>query len=311
MVNIRRISKLLRGNSVFVHKNSFLSLPSLLREKGYCVTVATSDLRFTQGPVDTAYTEEEDIVYLRDSHEPSSWTKHFLSRYISDEEKNALLIGPKKSSKKLLDFFDVRKRFYTDGLLVAKLGQQEEQYSLKEYTFKECVDGVCVDFITAKGLFSYSHLDHATRFLLETITLDEKSTVLDFGVGYGAITCFLAKKYDESRFVGIDSTEVAVEYAKKNVLSNGVDERVNIEQAYLLSSVSKKVDAVVCNPPTHISQGEARTVFQQMKDVLKEGGVVFMVVNKAVQYESLLEPIFGRVGLVGERGKFKILSVKK
>jgi len=272
------------------------------------VGVKTVDYRFTRGsPVEIS--SYDGVIYIRDSHEPKEWTKNIVSNSIN--QSPVIILGSKHETKPLLSSFEVDKKFYIENELIAFLPQQSFSFSLSEHCVEEEIRGVTCVFKTVKGLFSYTHIDDATRFLLETVRLRGDETILDFGCGYGAISCFLSVLYKDVTVLGVDSNMYAVSYATKNTILNGVSNNVTVKQSYLLQDISSPVDVVICNPPTHISLDEVRMVFNQMFKMLSPGGSVYMVINRAVGYESILRDVFGVVECIDTRDSFKILRSHK
>lgn len=91
--------------------------------------------------------------------------------------------------------------------------------------------------------------------------------ILDIGTGSGAITVSLAKYLDKSHVVSVDISDIALEIASKNAISNKVDERIDFIKSDVFSNVSRenKFDIIVSNPP-YIKKSDISGLDRQVKD---------------------------------------------
>ncbi|MGN1032924.1 MAG: peptide chain release factor N(5)-glutamine methyltransferase, partial [Intestinibacter sp.] len=91
--------------------------------------------------------------------------------------------------------------------------------------------------------------------------------ILDIGTGSGAITVSLAKYLDKSHVISVDISDIALEIASKNAISNKVDERIDFIKSDVFSNVSNemKFDIIVSNPP-YIRKGDIGGLDRQVKD---------------------------------------------
>ncbi|MGM9533463.1 peptide chain release factor N(5)-glutamine methyltransferase [Intestinibacter sp.] len=91
--------------------------------------------------------------------------------------------------------------------------------------------------------------------------------ILDIGTGSGAITVSLAKYLDKSHVVSVDISDIALEIASKNAISNKVDERIDFIKSDVFSNVSDetKFDIIVSNPP-YIRKSDISGLDRQVKD---------------------------------------------
>ena len=91
--------------------------------------------------------------------------------------------------------------------------------------------------------------------------------ILDIGTGSGAITVSLAKYLDKSHVVSVDISDIALEIASKNAVSNNVDERIDFIKSDVFSNVSDQArfDIIVSNPP-YIRKADISGLDRQVKD---------------------------------------------
>lgn len=87
--------------------------------------------------------------------------------------------------------------------------------------------------------------------------------VLDIGTGSGAIAVSLAKLGKNARVTAVDVSDKALEIARKNAESNGVD--VEFVKSDCFSALQgRKYDMIVSNPP-YISDEEMRGLMPEVK----------------------------------------------
>ncbi|WP_455543639.1 peptide chain release factor N(5)-glutamine methyltransferase [Intestinibacter sp.] len=91
--------------------------------------------------------------------------------------------------------------------------------------------------------------------------------ILDIGTGSGAITISLAKYLNKSHVVSADISDIALEIASKNAISNNVDERIDFVKSDVFSNVPQenKFDLIVSNPP-YIRKADIERLDRQVKD---------------------------------------------
>ena len=91
--------------------------------------------------------------------------------------------------------------------------------------------------------------------------------ILDIGTGSGAITISLAKYLDKSHVISADISDIALEIASKNAISNNVDERIDFIKSDVFSNVpnEEKFDLIVSNPP-YIRKADIDGLDRQVKD---------------------------------------------
>jgi tRNA1Val (adenine37-N6)-methyltransferase len=78
-------------------------------------------------------------------------------------------------------------------------------------------------------------------------------SVVDLGTGNGVIAMILARLHKRQRFIGVERQEAMVERARRSVVLNGLDDRVDILQADIRQLPAElkpnSFDVVVSNPP--------------------------------------------------------------
>ncbi|PHS41424.1 MAG: protein-(glutamine-N5) methyltransferase, release factor-specific [Sulfurovum sp.] len=123
----------------------------------------------------------------------------------------------------------------------------------------------------------------------EIIEKENLTRIAEIGVGSGAISVVLARKFPNLNIIATDICEVPLKVAKRNIETFGLSEQIALRKSNLIDDVPEVLELVVSNPP-YIAED-------------------FLLASNVVDYEPK-EALFG--GSVGdELLKEIILDVKK
>lgn len=169
-------------------------------------------------------------------------------------------------------------------------------------------------FKTDHGVFSKREVDFGSRLLIEAFEPPEiEGDVLDVGCGYGPIGLSIAK--DTGRNVHmVDVNERALLLAKDNAALNEI-QNVSIYESDCLESVT--VDdyaAILTNPPIRAGKKVVHQILEQSFTNLRNGGELWVVIQKKQGAPSAIEKItevFGNVETVEKKKGYYILRAKK
>lgn len=95
--------------------------------------------------------------------------------------------------------------------------------------------------------------------------LRTRFTVLDLCTGSGCIALAIAKHLPEVFMYGIDQSDVALSYARKNALLNGIDNVTFLNGDLFAPVKGMRFDAIVSNPP-YIKTGDIQTLQKEVKE---------------------------------------------
>ncbi len=175
------------------------------------------------------------------------------------------------------------------------------------------------------NVFARQQLDIGARFMLEHLSklanMDSK-TVIDLGCGNGVLGLHILNQNKKTKVVFVDESYMAVASAKQNVLANLPEKESGSEfivnnclDDFTEKSKFSEVDIVLCNPPFHqqnaITDHIAWQMFKDAKSLLQNGGQLFVVGNRHLDYPNKLKRLFGNVTTVATNQKFSILSASK
>jgi release factor glutamine methyltransferase len=74
-------------------------------------------------------------------------------------------------------------------------------------------------------------------------------TVLDLGTGPGTLLLAALSEWPEARGVGVDASEEALVYARRNVERLGLAARIELRRGNWTQGLEGRFDLVLCNPP--------------------------------------------------------------
>lgn len=163
---------------------------------------------------------------------------------------------------------------------------------------------------TQPGVFSWDRIDPGSRLLADTL-IPPAGEGADFGcgVGYLAQAVLAAPKVSRLHLIDIDGR--AVECARRNV----DDARADIVWDDARASGLTDLDFVVMNPPFHDAgtedRGLGQAFIQAAARALRRGGSLWMVANRHLPYERVLNEAFKSVAVKAESSGYKVFEARK
>lgn len=195
------------------------------------------------------------------------------------------------------------------------------QYQVPEFPFA---------IHNAANVFSRGGLDIGTRFLLEHFPqLPSAQTIIDLGCGNGLLGIQAKHLHPHARVQFVDESYMAIDSARLNVNAayavgyindiNTSDSDASTTEFLVNNSLagmeSEQADLIVNNPPFHqqtvIGDHIAWQMFIDAKRVLRQGGQLWVVGNRHLDYHLKLKRLFGRCDIVAANRKFVILRASK
>jgi 16S rRNA G1207 methylase RsmC len=185
----------------------------------------------------------------------------------------------------------------------------------KDLIVRDRLKGHELTFHTTWGLFSPEKIDTGTRALLEAAVVGPRDTILDLGCGYGAIGIALAKLAPEGKTVMVDKDFVAVEYARKNAVLNGVAKNTEtyLSNGFNQIPTGQRFKVIISNLPAKISKEFFWILFKETYDRLEPGGTFYVVTIAGLQrfIEKNFQIIFGNYNLIASQGTYFIAAATK
>jgi 16S rRNA (guanine1207-N2)-methyltransferase len=166
--------------------------------------------------------------------------------------------------------------------------------------------------ISQPGLFSWDRPDAGSQLLLSHLNEPLSGEGADLCCGYGLLSEHLLRVSTQiTKLHLIEADRLALFCAEQNTAS--WNEKV--ETHWLDAATGKlpsKLDWVVCNPPFHTGQSRdielGQTIVAQACRSLKRGGKLYLVANRKLPYEQILNSELRRVQILAESDGFKVMQ---
>ena len=172
-------------------------------------------------------------------------------------------------------------------------------------------------FISRPGVFAWDRIDPASALLVEHLPGDLAGKGADLGAGYGYLSAEIFSRSD--KVVSLDLYEAearALDLAKRNLAAFETKVALGYRWHDVTTGLPEQYDFIVSNPPFH-TQSRAdrpdvgRRFIAVAAESLKPGGHLFLVANRHLPYEAVLNASFGQVRVVGEGDGFKVIEAIK
>ena len=163
-------------------------------------------------------------------------------------------------------------------------------------------------------VFSKGELDEGTRLLLEAVEVRAADDALDIGCGAGIIGLHIARRAVEGHVTMVDASLAAIAVARRNIAESGLTNIQALPSDGTRAVLSKRFDLVVTNPPFH--QGGLQTsaiaerFIREAAQALCRRGRFYLVANRFLKYEPVLQASFQQVREVAGDGRYKVLRAE-
>lgn len=164
---------------------------------------------------------------------------------------------------------------------------------------------------TQPGVFSWDRPDPGSLLLMSALP-PLAGRGADLGCGVGLLARALLAQPSVTHLDLVDVDRRAVEAARRNL----DDPRTEVHWADARNAPELSgLDFVVMNPPFHGGGFEDKALGQafirRAHQILRKGGVLWLVANRHLPYEGVLGELFSKVTLKGDRSGFKIYEARK
>jgi 16S rRNA (guanine1207-N2)-methyltransferase len=169
-------------------------------------------------------------------------------------------------------------------------------------------------FVSRPGVFAWDRIDAASALLASQLPGDLRGAVADLGAGYGYLSSELLARCPRIESVDLYEAERrALDLARVNLASQAERVALGFHWHDVTSGLHARYDVIVSNPPFHAQGREGRpdigrAFIAAAAQALVPGGRLWLVANRHLPYEAVLDASFGRVRTVAQQAGFKVVE---
>ena len=172
-------------------------------------------------------------------------------------------------------------------------------------------------YVSRPGVFAWDRVDAASALLAAHLPETLAGRGADLGAGWGYLSSQLLQRCCGVTALDVVEAEArALACARTNLAVHA--ERVSLAFAWhdVAAGLAARYDFIVSNPPFHALGGEARpdigqTFIAAAAQALEPGGALWLVANRHLPYEQVLDARFASVRVVAQQHGFKVVEARK
>ncbi len=173
-------------------------------------------------------------------------------------------------------------------------------------------------FASRPGVFAWDRIDPASALLAAHLPGDLVGHGADLGAGWGYLASeVLARCPGVAALDLYEADARALALARGNLSPSNLSRRATVPLQFhwhdVCAGLPRQYDFIVSNPPFH-TQGHGerpdigRAFIAAAADALRSGGRFWLVANRNLPYESVLDARFGSVRTVAQAHGFKVIE---
>lgn len=169
------------------------------------------------------------------------------------------------------------------------------------------------DFTTRAGIFSSEHIDPGSQMLVDHLPDHLGGRVADLGAGWGFLSAGALRRSPKIKELDLFEADArALECARVNL---GGDARVSFHWHDVVNGLPGTYDVILMNPPFHTGHATridlGRTFIKTAAESLRRGGTLYLVANRQLPYEAVLETGGLTFRRVAEDKTYKLIIAEK
>jgi len=169
-------------------------------------------------------------------------------------------------------------------------------------------------FLSRPGVFAWDRIDPASALLAEHLPTDLAGRAADLGAGYGYLSRELLERCPKITALDLyEAEQRALSLAELNLAPPPRPLPLRFLWRDVTAGVEPGYDVIVSNPPFHTPAREdrpdiGRRFIAVAAEALRPGGRLYVVANRHLPYEQILNDSFGTVQVLAERDGFKLIE---
>ena len=172
-------------------------------------------------------------------------------------------------------------------------------------------------FVSRPGVFAWDRIDPASALLAAHLPVDLSGRAADLGAGFGYLSVQLLASCPGITALDLYEAEArALDLARRNLAAFETKAALGYHWHDVTAGLVEQYDVIVSNPPFH-TQSRAdrpdigRRFIAVAAAALKPGGRLWLVANRHLPYEAVLNESFGAVRVVTQHDGFKVVEAVK
>ena len=172
-------------------------------------------------------------------------------------------------------------------------------------------------FLSRPGVFAWDRIDPASALLAAHLPVDLSGRAADLGAGFGYLAVQLLANCPGITALDLYEAEArALNLARRNLAAFESKAALGYHWHDVTAGLPEQYDVIVSNPPFH-TQSRAdrpdigRRFIAVAAAALKPGGRLWLVANRHLPYEAVLNESFGQVRIVAQSDGFKVVEAVK
>lgn len=130
-----------------------------------------------------------------------------------------------------------------------ELVKRRADYEPYEYIVQEASFYDISLFVSKGVLIPRPETEILVDLVADIIQRENITIIAEIGIGSGAISIVLARKFPNLEIVATDISQKAIDIAQKNIERFGLKNRIKVIKSNLLDEVKEDIELVVSNPP--------------------------------------------------------------
>jgi 16S rRNA (guanine1207-N2)-methyltransferase len=160
-------------------------------------------------------------------------------------------------------------------------------------------------------IFAGGELDEGTQLLLDALEVHVTEVALDLGCGAGYIGLHIAERARKGSVTLVDASLAAVALAEQRLRASGLTNARVLASDATSAVREQRFSLIATNPPFHIGGIHTRAIaerfIRESAPLLARRGRLYLVANRFLKYEPVLQECFQEVLEVGGNTRYKVL----